>query len=175
MSWKPDKSKMIDGKGGYITQGLFYEAEYDMTFAQYTWGAEDKEKDGKILKSLKKLYLEMEDPTEYEFATVYFVDFPHWQKCSNNAYIKKHVDQWRMELELKLRARAIRSLIGQAEKGNFNAAKFVAGKEWETKRGRPSKAEKEGALRKEAVLREEVADDASRVVDFLTAKEKKGA
>jgi hypothetical protein len=117
----------------------------------------------------------MEDVTEYEFAQTYFVDYPHWQKICNNSQLRKEIDKWRVELELKLRARALRSLVGQAEKGNFNAAKYIAGKEWESKRGRPSKEEKAGVLKKEAALRDELADEASRVVDFLSVKEKKHA
>jgi hypothetical protein len=170
MTWKPDKAAMIDGAGKYITQGLFYEAEYDLTFAQYTWGPEDKEKDGKFLKSLKKLYLEMEDTTEYEFAIAYFVDYPHWVRCVNNAAIRKHVEQWRTELELKLRARAARALIKEAEKGNFNAARWVADKGWEAKRGRPSNAEREAERKKAAILSEELADEAGRVVAFAKRK-----
>lgn len=166
MTWKPNKAAMVDGAGKYITQGLFYEAEYDMTFAQYTWGSEDKEKDGKLLKSLKKLYLEMEDITEYEFATTYFIDFPHWQRLVNNKAVRVHIDQWREELELKLRARAARAIIKEAEKGNFNSAKWVAEKGWSTKRGRPSKEEVASERKKAAALSEELADEASRVVPF---------
>ena len=166
MTWKPDKAAMVDGAGKYITQGLFYEAEYDLTFAQYTWGPEDKEKDGKFLKSLKKLYLEMEDTTEYEFATTYFIDYPHWQRLVNNKAVRTHIDQWRTELELKLRARAARSMIEQADKGNFNAAKWVADRGWEAKRGRPSKEEVAAERKKAAVLSEELADEAGRVVAF---------
>jgi hypothetical protein len=170
-----DKSKMIDSTGRYLTQGLFYEIEYDHTFAQYTLASNDKEVGGRKYPSIKRLYLEMEDVTEYEFAQTYFVDYPHWQKICNNSQLRKEIDKWRVELELKLRARALRSLVGQAEKGNFNAAKYIAGKEWESKRGRPSKEEKAGVLKKEAALRDELADEASRVVDFLSVKEKKHA
>lgn len=170
-----DKSKMIDSTGRYLTQGLFYESEYDHTFAQYTLASYDKTVDGITYPSIKRLYLEMEDLTEYEFASTYFVDYPHWQKICRNKALLEHIEGWRNELELKLRARALRNLVGQAEKGNFNAAKYIAGKEWEAKRGRPSKAEKAGVLKKEAALRDELADETSRVVDFIAAKEKKGA
>jgi hypothetical protein len=170
-----DKSKMIDSTGRYLTQGLFYEVEYDHTFAQYTLASNDKEVGGRTYPSIKRLYLELEDITEYEFANTYFVDFPHWQKICNNSYLRKEIDKWRNELELKLRARALKNLVGQAEKGNFNAAKYIAGKEWESKRGRPSKEEKAGVLKKEAELRDELAGEASRVLDFIKAKEKKHA
>jgi len=170
-----DKSKMIDATGRYLTQGLFYEVEYDHTFAQFTLASNDKEVAGRTYPSIKRLFLEMEDITEYEFALKYFVDFPHWQKICNNATLRKHIDAWRVELELKLRARALKNLVGQAEKGNFNAAKYIAGKEWEHKRGRPSKQEREGVLKKEAALRSELEGDASRVADFIAAKEKRSA
>lgn len=168
----PNKEKMIDGKGGYITHGLFYETEYSTTHALYSLTNTDKEIDGVVYPSLKKLYLEMEDVTEYEFATTYLVDWPHWQRCCNNSSIKKHIDQWRQELELKLRARALREMVAMADKGNFNAAKFIAGKEWESKRGRPSKVEVEAALKNDEALRGTLDADASRVVDFITAKGK---
>jgi hypothetical protein len=57
-------------------------------------------------------------------------------------------------------------LIKEAEKGNFNAAKWVADKGWESRRGRPSKEEKEAERKKAATLTGELADEASRVIAF---------
>lgn len=168
----PDKSAMKDAKGGYITQGLFLELGYETKFAIYTLTDQDKCYDGKKYISLRRLYLEMADPTEYNFATKYLWGWEHWQRMVANRMIAEHVDKWRDELEVKLRAEAINALIKQSG-GNFNAAKWVADGHWNVKRGRPSKAEKE----KEKAMRERIAkeaeSDSDRIV-HLVRKEDNG-
>lgn len=163
--WVPEKALLKDTMGRYITQGLFLEINYDEKFAIYTLGDEDKEYNGTTYKSLKKLYLQTLDPTEYTFATTYLYNWDHWQKMLGNQNIARHVEEWREELEVKLRSQAVQSII-VGSLGNFNAAKWVADGSWEKKRGRPSKAE----LERERKIREKVADgleeDSARIYEF---------
>ena len=113
--------------------------------------------------SLKKRYLEMEDLTEYDFANRWFVSWSHWQTALKTAFIRKEVEQWREELEVKYRAKGLRSIIDSAEKGNYNAAKCLLDKGWLPKRGRPTKAEIEGEKRKAAQIKDELDEDLERI------------
>ena len=66
-SMKLDKSKMLDSMQRPLTQSLFLELGYT-DFAIFTLKEDDYVYNDKTYISLKKLYLEMEDPTEYDFA-----------------------------------------------------------------------------------------------------------
>ena len=163
-----DKSRMIDGMGRPLTQSLFLEIGYS-DFAIYTLKEFDHEYNGKLYPSLKKLYLKEEDPTEYAFAEKYLLGWQHWKRLCDNKVIAKHIEEWREELELKIRSQAIRDMqsLCASESGNFSAAKFLADRGWEKRSaGRPSKAEKERHLRIEERISEEFSADIKRMEDF---------
>jgi len=51
----------------------------------------------------------------------------------NSPVLRKHIEEWREELELKLMSKGLRAVIGQAtdgEKASFQAAKFLVDKGW---------------------------------------------
>lgn len=124
-----------------MTQSLFLEIGYKPE-AIYTLKDYHFEYQGRQLPSAKLLYLEMADPTEYQFAETYFLNWAHWQRIASNNVVKKYVDEWRAELEIKLRSRAVRLTIAHAESGNHSAAKWLAEKGWESRgAGRPTKAD----------------------------------
>lgn len=153
-------------KGTWIAQGLFLEPTYDTAFAIYTLAEYDKEYNGKLYLSLKKLYLEEEDITEYIFANKYLGGWSHWQRLQNNQQLAKEIDSWRTELELKLRAKALVRIKEQANKGSYNAAKYIANKEWENTgsgKGRPSKADIKREREKQAKIFEQYEEDAHRL------------
>lgn len=137
-----------DSRGRPLTQGLFLEIGYNTEFAVYTLKDEDFEYGGKVYPSLKRLYLEMADPIEYNFSNTHLSGWNQWQRIANNKVIGKHVEEWRRELELKLRSEAVSEIISHSktEKG-FQAAKWLADRGYNKKAGRPSKedvdAEKE--------------------------------
>jgi hypothetical protein len=132
---------MLDSMGKFRTQSLFLELGYGED-AVYTLKDQDHEHNGTVYPSLKRIYLELEDPTEYEFATLHLLGWRHWQRMCENKVIRKHIDEWREELEIKLRSQAIKDAIQQAKQGHFQAAKWVADRGWATRgAGRPSKAE----------------------------------
>lgn len=161
------KEMFKDKMGRYITQGLFIDFKYDETYAQYTLEDEDKTYKGHLYPSLKRLYLEEEDPTEYNFATKYLYGWDHWLVIKNNKTLYAEIERWQEELEVKLRAKGIKSLFELNDAKNFNAAKWVADGSWHTKRGRPSKEEKE----KERKLREramaEAEEEQARILPFV--------
>lgn len=171
---KIDKSKFKDGGGRYLTQSLFLEFQYDPTFAVFTFEGEDKEYNGKKYISLKKLYLEAEDPVEYKFARKYLFDWPHWQRMNENKALRIHFDQWREELEVLLRADAVEAIRDMSADGtNFQAMKWLADKGWDKRgAGRPSKAEVERNKRINEKIMGEFDEDFDRmnVVDMARSK-----
>jgi hypothetical protein len=162
---KVDKSKLKDTMGRPLTQSLFLEPNYNVDYAYYTVDDEDKTYKGRVYPSLKRLYLEMEDPTEYEFATTYLLGWKHWNRLCENAIIRRHIDEWRIELELKLRAQGIRMMLDQAE-DNQQAAKWLAEGAWAKRgAGRPKKEELARERSVQEALEEEFSADIVRLED----------
>lgn len=153
--------------GAPITQSLFIDHQYDASNAIYTWADEDKVVKGVVYPSLKRLYLEEEDPTEYLFATKYLLNWKHWVRLNTkNQMLKAHFEEWREELEIKLRSLAILSILEQSVDGakGFQAAKWIADKGWDKRSpGRPSKEE----IDKEDAIKQRIEDEFVRDVDRM--------
>lgn len=162
---KIDKTKFKDAMGRPLTQSLFLEPNYNTEFAFYTLKGEDHEYEGNLYYSLKKLYLEMSDPMEYEFATTYLIDWDHWERLQGNAIIMKHIEKWRKELDLKLASEGFRMILDQSET-NYQASKWLAEHGWKRNSvGRPKKGNKEQKALDEH-LEKEFAADVIRLDDW---------
>lgn len=160
-----EKSALRDSKGRFLTQSLFLELGYKTDFAVFTLKDDHYKYNGKFYPSLKKLYLEFEDVTEYEFANRYLLGWEHWQKMLENLSIAKHIKKWREELELKIRCQAMRNAISSAKKGNFQAAKYIVNGEYKpSKTGRPTRKEAEREARINENLDEIANQDYLRLV-----------
>lgn len=157
------QNKMLDSMGKMRTQSLFLELGYNDE-ACFTLKDIDYKYQGKIYPSLKRLYLEAADPTEYSFAKEYLLGWKHWQRMCDNKLIAKHIEEWRDELEVMLRSRAILDALKEAKKGHFQAAKWIADRGWATRgAGRPSKAEIEKQTRINERIENEYKDDVVRL------------
>lgn len=157
-----DRSNFKDDMGKWRTQALFYEYYTDQTYAVFTIADKHRVVDGKTYYSLKQLYLEIADPTEYSFAMQVLGSWAHWLRMKKY-YLREHVKIWADELDMKLRSEGILQNIKAAKNGNYNAAKWLADRGWEQQRGRPSKAEKEGKLKQDAALINDVEKDMERI------------
>jgi hypothetical protein len=158
-----DKNKMMDVGGRFLSQSLFLEVNYTPN-ATYTLKDKDHEWEGHIYPSLKRLYLELEDPTEYEFANTYLLGWRHWQKILGNKLLIKHVEEWREELEFKLRAKGVKTMMLSAASGNYQASKWLVDRGWDVRgAGRPSKRETEGQKALVARVGEEYGADVIRM------------
>ena len=156
----------------WFTQGLFLELSYsNKDNVLYTLKDEDVtitvNGEERNLPSIKRLYLECADPTEYVFATTYLGGWNHWKRiCEKTKLLQPYIEEWREELEIKMRSEGIRQMAEHArgEKG-MQASKWLAEKGWEEKkRGAPSKAEKERELKIQTRIHDEVNDDLSRIL-----------
>lgn len=146
-----DKSKFRNASGAILTTRLFLEMSYsDPQHVVYTLKRKDDL--NRDLPSLYRLYMEMEDPLEIDFAETFFDSYEHWEQICATQWFKEYIYQWRKELDLKLRARALRSIreIAKSTHGgkSFEANKFLLSDGWNKgakdeaiKRGRPSKDE----------------------------------
>jgi hypothetical protein len=158
-----DKSKMYDSGGKPLTQSLFLEIGYTEQ-AVYTLKEQDHYHNGNHYPSLKRLYLLCEDPTEYTFATTYLLGWRHWQRLCENKVLRKHIDEWRDELEVKLRSQGVREMLKSATAGNYQAAKFLADRGWINRgAGRPSKEDIEHEKKVQASISDEFSADVIRL------------
>lgn len=172
----PDRSFKNDF-GVHFIKALFIEWDADRNTAIYTLSDKDRTIDGRFYPSLGKLYLEMEDPTEYIFSCSYLDGYVHWKKLCNSGIVSPFIKEWREQLELKIRAQALNNVRKKAEnsqdKESFQANKFLLSGQWKTpeekaKVGRPSKA----TIRAEAdklVKEQSVFDeDFERIMSYST-------
>ena len=116
---------------------------------------------------LKRLYLEHEDPVEYDFACTHMLGWQHWQRIVRNKILSKHIEEWREELELKIRSQNVREIqdLATGEKG-FQAAKWLADKGWDKRAaGRPSNADIERETKVQAKINEEYNADVVRLIN----------
>lgn len=159
-------SKYTDKQGRYRTRSLFVE----------TIGKDQKKAGFTPLYTLKgdpkyidlhDLYIQSGDPTEYIFAMKAFDSWQHFKHLESLAWFRYHLQEWREELEVKLRSDGIRALAEASAEGTrgISAAKFLADRGWEKKRGRPSKDEVEREKRIQAQMQEELHEDAARLLN----------
>lgn len=160
----------------WITKGLFYELNYGellMPWTNFTLKDQDHTYQGRTYTSLKKLYMETEDPTEYDFATKHLGGWDHWKMICACPWFEEHLEAWRSELQLKLQSRALKNLMFEAEnngKNAYDANKFLIAKGYlpkETKlpgkRGRPSKDEVKAEAQRQLELDNRIKDDMKRL------------
>lgn len=170
MKYPELKDQMKDEMGRFRTTSLFFEncapgrekypAVYTLTDQEGKHG----------LHSAKKIYMEAEDPTEYQAAMDLVGNWKHWQRLCATKWFKAVVNEWREELEIKLRSKAVKQVIKLAKedgKDTRMAAKWVATKSWKDKstRGRPSKEEVERQVKIDARIDAETEDDYLRIVN----------
>lgn len=137
-----------------ITAGLFYDKQYNKDYAIYVLSDKDREVDGVVYLSLYRLYIEMSDITEYNFANRYFESYQHWLAITSEDWFKPYIQRWRQELELKIKAEALKEIIAQSASDDprkrLEASKYIFEKVFnDATKGRPTKKQiKEEAVRK---------------------------
>lgn len=146
-----DKTRMRGRNRVRFTQELFYELNKGIIDPYYSFTRQEDFVDdqGRTILSLHRLYMEMEDPSEYLFGRTYFDGYDHWTKITETVFFKDTLQAWRQELALKIKAKAFANLKEQADKGNLDANKFILNSDMSNglpanlkvpagKRGRPS-------------------------------------
>lgn len=132
--------------GVHLTKALFYEKTSDKSNVLYTLKDEDITIDTLCYPSLYKLYMEMEDVTEFNFAKKYFENWEHWQILCSLSWFSFRAIRFRHDLELKLKSQALSYIISVSRSSNrdaYGAAKYILEKGYEKNKasnvGRPSR------------------------------------
>lgn len=112
-----------EGKGNFPTFSL--DSEFDLMY-----DANDSNPEH-YYYSLRRLYLEHNDPNEYDFAKSIFGSWDHWLKLQENTRILNAINSWREELQTKLTSVGCFELLKKATEGDVNASKFIATKKWQ--------------------------------------------
>lgn len=144
-------SPFVSDNGALRTWSLFYENTYGRKEDQSIYSLNDNDvtsPSGKHFPSLYRLYMEAEDPTEYQFAIDNLHSFQHWELICSRPWFKPYLIRWRRELDLKIKSRVLKIINEEAQdkssKNRYSAAKILLDKTWDTTKnavGRPPKQE----------------------------------
>jgi hypothetical protein len=112
----------------WLTEGLFLETPRDTDTALYTLQPWDKESNGKLYPSIHKLYVEMMDVAEWEFANKYFGGYDHWLTIKSKDFFKETYAAMVKELNAKIRGMSLKNMMQQAAEGVASQAtlKYLA-------------------------------------------------
>lgn len=162
--------KFKNSTGGYLLNAMFYETTLaDKSQVSYTLKREDHEG----FPSLYRLYMEADDPTEYNFATAHLDGWDHWERLCECTWFQPYVTKWRRELEIRTRAYALLEVRAKAKdadsKESFQANKFLLAGGWkppaEKRRvGAPSKEDVAKAAHDIAMNKTMLDDDLERIM-----------
>jgi len=159
--------QLKDSNNAPLTQSLFVETNGTTKAPIMTLGDHDLKMGDKVLYSLKRIYMEEQDPEEYKVAMRVFGSWAHWKRLLDNKKIMKYILQYREELDVSIRSEAVRSLIKSAtDEGvkGVSAAKYIAEKGWKKRKaGAPSKEEVKYELKVQAEMDSDLADDMKRL------------
>jgi len=152
------------------TTSLFFESRKDRDLtALWTLKSRPLVVDGVVYPSLKQIYLSYDHTpgNEYEFALDVFGSWDAWVKLTKSA-VREHIQDWRDEIEVKLKAEAIKSMIVAARTDDSKgvaAAKWLADKGYAPKRtaGRPSVEEIKREVKQQAEVNRDLSEDMARL------------
>jgi hypothetical protein len=178
MSKRMTKAEWKSSNGKWLQKTLFEDFRYDSEYYSYTpnfiYTLKDEDFEG--YPSLRRLYLESSDPSEYNFANEHLGGWDHWQTLCGSTWFAPIVDDWRKELSIKLKAEAmakIRAIANDPLNKNFYTAnKYLNEEGWDTetkrlKQGRRSKEIIQSEARKltkvDADLKSDITQDYKRL------------
>lgn len=166
-------TKFRNASNVLMLRALFYEVADDNSKVIFTLKDKDItfETGGetRTAKSIKNLYLNELDPTEYKFAVTHLDGWDHWCRLRELPWLKDHVAKWREELEIKIQSQALAGILVEAKFGKtpFAANKFLLETGWKPKdspvKGRPTKEKIQKEANALAEQRSEALEDYERI------------
>lgn len=164
---------MKDDFGRFRTASLFWELRRSADDRSerypplFTLKDRPFEHEGVTYPSIKAIYMSYDHIPgfEYDFALDVFGSWDHWEKLQKSV-VSEHIKAWRTELEIRIKANAMKTVLAQSrdqEKGLAAARALLAGEDKGTKRGRPSKEEVARQQKIEAGVRETLQEDMERL------------
>jgi len=162
--------------GQWLTRALFFDrvVKTDTGPADYSrclyYLSDNPDPTNKRI-SLKQEFLKLGDVTGYKLAQKYLASYEHFKiLIEKTPWFAEEFNLWVEELALKLKHEALERIKEISEEGSaqsLGASKYLANEEYNTKvtkvRGRPSKEEIAGELKKEAKVASQTIDDFKRM------------
>ena len=114
-------------------------------------------------------FVELRDPTGSKWAHQYLKSWEHWKRIMTTPWFSEWYDEAINELNTKLRSEAfdrIMEISTGSSAQAFPANKYIHSEEWNKKpgkRGRPSKEEVDGELKKQAKIMTREDEDLKRI------------
>jgi hypothetical protein len=165
--------KFKNSSGTHYLKALFYEIalEPNRDYVLYTL----KQEDHNGYPSIHRLFVEANDPTEYEFAKKYFASWSHWKMVRECSWFKPSYEAMKEELEMKIRSNALRDLRESSEdpKNTVQVNKYLLDRGWADKtdtRGRPSKQKIKEEADKLIKENDVVENDFARIISLADAR-----
>lgn len=165
------QNQLKAANGRFLTEALFYETSRDRVAYPPLFTLKPHEHMG--LPSLKQLYLQHRDPTEYQFAMNVLGSWQHWEILCGLSWFAPYVAEWRSELAVLLQSEAAKAALGVLSDNaapaatKMQAARYIADQGWQPKqgKGRPKKSDIERAAREEARHTKVVEEDYKRILN----------
>lgn len=140
----------------WYTEALFYNRAIEKPKGR--WPIEplfDLYDDRPGLVNCRTTFVALKDPTGRKWALTYLGDWTHWLRLMRCPWFREAYESWIVELNLQLKSEAINKIMELMSSENpsqaLAAAKFIATKGYDqTPRGRPSKAEVDGEVKRAA-------------------------
>lgn len=118
-------NKVRDNRGRYLTMALFAETiGFGSKYAP-TYTLNEFDRNG--LPSARRIYLELNDPTEYSAAMSLLGSWEHWQHLCGTPWFAPIVEAWREELKVRLLSEATKKVIEHSV-GYESSASLAASK-----------------------------------------------
>lgn len=156
----------------WLTKQLFFETSdaNDRSRALYTLKTEDHKVRGKLYPSIRRLYMEMGDESEFLFAETYFGGWPHWKKLCSSPWFLDHLTELREELAARNAAIQLSEIKKSASSGNFAASKYLLEQGWipkDKKVGRPTKEKIQREAEKLSADHYDISEDLDRISEAI--------
>jgi len=169
-------SVLKDKQGNWRVGSLFWEFRTVGWTPLWTANDEDVERDGVLYPSLKQLYMDCEDPTDYTFAMLVFGSWQAWERMRKSKELQgRMINRWRDELTVRLMSKGLRGVISEVgKKGSLGASKYLIEEGWlpnkekPTGYGRPSKRRIRQEANKLIQVHRDVDSDLDRIEGILS-------
>jgi hypothetical protein len=131
----------------------------------------------KDLPELREKFLELNDPTGFKFAEKYLESYARLENLLTQGWFKNSWDDWQNELRARIKSEALKRIQEISEEGSaqsLNAAKYLANGEYlegaGAKRGRPSKEEVSGELKRQVKAIDVLNEDFNRMTGLTVVQ-----
>lgn len=161
----------LRSSGQWRTESLFH--ELTRTYPGiWTVRDYDYHRNGKVYPTLRPIYLECEDPTEYSFAIEVFGEWEPWKRIRESKTVQKaFLNSWREELDVRLISKGLKGIINQANKkeAGLGASKYLVERGWlsQDDRGRPSQKRIAQEAKKIERVKDELEEELERAEKLL--------